>query len=31
MRDWPPEEVVHIEGRTLYRWTVPEREPLRVR
>jgi len=31
MRDWPPEEVVRVEGRTLYLWTVPEREPLRLR
>ena len=31
MRDWPPEQVVRIDGRTLYSWTVPERAPLRTR
>jgi ribosomal protein L11 methylase PrmA len=31
MNDWPPEQVVHVEGRTLYMWTVPERAPVRVR
>ncbi len=31
MRDWPPAQVVHIEGRTLYLFIVPEREPLRLR
>ena len=24
MRDWPPEQVVHFEGRTLYLFTVPD-------
>lgn len=28
---WKPERVEHFEGRTLYLWTIPEREPLRPR
>ena len=31
LRDWPAEEVAQVEGRTLYRWTVAEREPLKTR
>lgn len=31
LRDWPPEEVAQVEGRTLYRWTVGRRAPVRVR
>jgi SAM-dependent methyltransferase len=31
LRGWPPEEQVQVQGRTLYRWTVPERSPVRLR
>ena len=31
LRDWPAEEEAHVDGRTLYRWTVPARAPVRVR
>jgi len=31
MKDWPPEQIVHSDGRTLYLWTVPERARLRLR
>ncbi len=31
MGDWKPEQVVEVDGRTIYAWTVPEKVPENLR